>query len=154
MSESIRELILKNLKTTMQGITVANGYNYTIASVQRWESKGNNYAVVPCIVINSGPEDKEEGPEPQMTCKFTVFIEATYRQDDDSSESSDSIMSKLLADIEKALTVDITRGNYAENTKILGNIPFETIGGQPTFGIIVNIEILYRHKNTDPTAYV
>lgn len=154
MSESIRELILKNLKTTMQGITVANGYNYTIASVQRWESKGNNYAAVPCIVINSGPEDKEEGPDPQTTCKFTVFIEATYRQDDDSTENSDSIISKLLADIEKALTVDITRGNNAENTKILGNILFETTEGERSFGVIINLEILYRHKNTDPTAYV
>jgi len=154
MSDSIRESILKNLKTTMQGITVANGYNYTIASVQRWESKGNNYQAVPCIVINSGPEDKEDGPEPQTTCRFTVFIEATHRQDDDSTESSDSIMSKLLVDIEKALTADITRGNYAENTKILGNIPFEVIEGQPAFGIIINLEIMYRHKNSDPTAYV
>jgi hypothetical protein len=154
MSDSIRESILLNLKTTLEGITTVAGYNYTILSVQRWQSRGNNYASVPCIVINSGAEDKEPGPDPQTTCKFIVFIEATHRQDDDSTENSDTIISKLLADIEKAVMADYTRGGYAEDTKILGNVPFETVEGQPAFGIIVNVEIHYRHKNTDPALYV
>ena len=154
MSKSIRELILENLVSALGGITAGAVYNYTIANVQRWESKGNDYKDVPCIVVNSGPESKDDGPDPQIICKFTVFIEATHRQDDDATESSDTVMSKLLSDIEKAITADITRGGYAENTKILGNIPFETIEGQPAFGIIVNLEIVFKHKNSDPTAYV
>ena len=154
MSTSIRENILADLKTTLEAITIASGYNNTIASVQRWDSRGNNCVDVPCIVINSGQEEKRPEPNPQATCKFTVYLDIWDRQDDDETRSSDQIISGLLADVGKALMVDPTRGGNAEDTNILNNVPFETVEGQPSFGIIVELEIVYKHKLTDPTVYV
>ena len=154
MSTSIRENILAELKTTLEAITVAHGYANTIASVQRWNQRGNPLALVPCIVVNSGQEEKKPEPNPQATCKFTIYLDVWYRQDDDETRPSDQIISSLLADVEKALMVDPTRGGNAEDTNILNNTPFETLEGQPSFGIIVELEIIYKHKLTDPTVYV
>lgn len=154
MSTSIRENILAELKTTLEAITVAHGYTNTIASVQRWNQRGNSLALVPCIVINSGQEEKRPEPNPQATCKFTIYLDVWYRQDDDETRPSDQIISGLLADVEKALMVDPTRGGNAEDTNILNNVTFETVEGQPSFGIILELEIVYKHKLTDPTVYV
>lgn len=154
MSDSIRELILENIKTTLQGITVAAGYNYTAATVERWQQKGNSTSLSPHIIIHSGPETKTPGPDPQTECDLSIIVEAGYRQDDTDTTVSDTIVSRLLADIEKALTQDHTRGGYAEETKISGNIPFEYVDGQPRFGIMVQVEIKYAHKYSDPAAYV
>lgn len=154
MSTSLREYILENLKTTLEGITVVGGYSNTILSVQRWNQKGNPLQAVPCIVINSGLEEKKPEPNPQATCKFSVYLDVWMRQDDDATDPSDKISASLLADVEKALMVDPTRGGYAEDTNIINNTPFETVDGQPSFGIIVELEIIYKHKLTDPTVYV
>lgn len=154
MNDSIRELILQNIKTTLQGITTGAGYNYTVQSVERWKQKGNTTNVSPHIIVHAGPETKNPGPDPQTECDLSLIIEAGYRQDDTDITESDIIVSKLLADIEKALLADYTRGGYAEETKISGNIPFEYVEGQPRFGILVQIELKYKHANTDPTVYV
>ncbi|MCX5711766.1 MAG: hypothetical protein NTY47_01680 [Candidatus Omnitrophica bacterium] len=154
MTNSLRENILANLATTLNTIKTTGGYNNTIASVQRWNQRGNPLEAVPCIVINSGPEEKKPEPNPQATCKFTVYLDVWYSQDDDETRSSDEILSSLLTDVEKAIMTDPTRGGYAEDTNILNNIPFETVQGQPSFGIILELEIIYKHKLTDPTAYV
>jgi hypothetical protein len=154
MSLSIRENILQNIKTTLEGITTVNGYDYTIASVQRWNQKGNISKSVPFIIIHSGPEDKTPQPNPQATCKFSISLAVWTRQDDDATTASDETLSSLLAGVEKVLMVDPTRGGHAEDTNILSNIPFETVEGQPSFGIIVEIEIIYKHLLTDPKTYV
>jgi len=154
MSTSIRENILAELKTTLELITAAHGYANTIASVQRWNQRGNSLALVPCIVINSGQEVKKPEPNPQATCRFTIYLDVWYRQDDDETRPSDQIISSLLADVEKAIMVDPTRGGNAEDTNILNNVTFETVEGQPSFGVIVELEIAYKHKLTDPTVYI
>jgi hypothetical protein len=155
MNTSIKEAILENIKTTLEAITVTkNGYNNTITSVQRWNKKGNDIRLIPTIVINVGPESKEPGPDPQTTCKLSVNLDVWTRQDDDATESSDTVLNSLDLDIEKALMADYTRGGYAEETSILSVVPFESAEGKLSFGLIIEVQILYKHKFTDPALYV
>ena len=154
MSTSVRENILENIKAVLQAITAGAVYNNTIASVQRWKQRGNDTRQVPCIVINAGIEAKDPGPDPQSTCKFTVTLDLYMRQDDDDTANSDTVLNSLYLDIEKALMADYTRGGYAEETSIRSAVPFETVEGQPTFGIIIELEIMYRHSRTDPAVFV
>jgi hypothetical protein len=154
MSTSRKESILENIKTTLETITVANKYNNTIASVQRWNKKGNDIRLVPTIVINAGPESKEPGPDPQTTCKLSVNLDVWTRQDDDATENSDTVLNSLDLDIEKALMADYTRGGYAEETSILSVVPFESAEGKLSFGLIIEVQILYKHKFTDLALYV
>lgn len=147
---TVRENILENLKTALSGVTAANGYANDIQSVQRWRQQGNSLASVPCAVINAGPEEKDPVPNPYMTCRLTVYIDVWTRQDDSDPQSTDTLLNSLLGDIEKAVMLDITRGGYAKDTNIKSNTLFETLEGQPYSGIVMEIEIVYQHKQGDP----
>lgn len=154
MSTSRRELILDNIKDTLELITTDNGYNNTLASVQRWKQKGNSLVNIPCVIISAGREEKDPAPNPQATAKLTVFIDLWTRQDDDDTSDTDTLLDSLLLDIEKALAVDYTRGGYAEDTIIRGITPFETVEGSPHCGLMIELEIVYKHKLTDPALYI
>ena len=151
MGDTVREKIMQNIETTMDGISKANGYNNDIADVQRWRQGGNPRVNVPCIVINCGPEEKEQSQEPLTTCMLIVNIDVWIRHDeDDVPGSTDAILNSLLGDVEKALMVDITRGGYAVDTVSERNIPFAMDEGAPHAGITMDVGIHYRHKITDP----
>ena len=147
---TIREQILENIKSTLETIRVANGYANDIASVQRWLQKGNTFRLIPCIIINAGPEEIEQTPNPLVTCKFTVYLDVFVRQEETDTVSTDALLNSLLGDIEKALMIDYTRAGLAENTNIKSNMTFEAVEGQPNAGIVVELEIIYQHLITDP----
>ncbi len=147
---TVRESILEHLKTTLETISTANGYHNDIASVQRWRQSGNSLLNVPCIVINAGPEEKEPNPNPFTTCRFTVYLDVWMRQDAGDIEPTDALLNSLLGDIEKALMADYARGGFAKDTNIKSNVLFETLEGQPQAGIIIELEIIYQHKQDDP----
>ena len=75
---TIREQILENIKSTLETIRVTNGYVNDIASVQRWLQKGNTFRLIPCIIINAGPEEIEQTPNPLVTCKFNRDLNRTF----------------------------------------------------------------------------
>ncbi|MFA5115804.1 MAG: hypothetical protein WC486_00810 [Candidatus Omnitrophota bacterium] len=147
---TVRESILENIKTALETITEAGGYHNTIASVQRWRQSGNSLVNIPCIVINAGQETKEPVPNPFATCRFTVYLDIWTRQDESDPASTDAILNSLLGDVEKALMIDVTRGDFAKDTNIRSNVMFETAEGQPHAGIIIELEIVYQHRQTDP----
>ena len=147
---TIRENILENIKSTLETIRVANGYANDIASAQRWLQKGNTFRLIPCIIINAGPEEIEQTPNPLVTCKLTIYLDVFIRQEETDTISTDALLNSLLGDIEKALMVDYTRGGFAENTNIKSNMTFEAVEGQPNAGIVVELEIIYQHLITDP----
>ncbi len=147
---TIREHILENIKTTLETVQTANGYANDIASVQRWLQKGNSLRLIPCVIINAGPEEKDPTPNPLMTCRLSVYLDIFIRQDEADLTPTDTLLNSILGDIEKALMVDYTRGGYAENTVIKGNTAFEAVEGQPNAGIIIELEIVYEHLMTDP----
>ncbi len=147
---TIRENILENIKSTLETIRIANSYANDIASVQRWLQKGNTFRLIPCIIINAGPEEIEQTPNPLVTCKLTIYLDVFIRQEETDTISTDALLNSLLGDIEKALMVDYTRGGFAENTNIKSNMTFEAVEGQPNAGIVVELEIIYQHLITDP----
>ncbi|MBI5872989.1 MAG: hypothetical protein HZB36_02465 [Candidatus Omnitrophica bacterium] len=147
---TIRENILTNLVTTLEAVKAANGYDNTIASVQRYKQRGNSTVQVPCIIITAGIEDENPSPNPLTTCKLTVHLDIWMRQDETDTTATDTVLNSLLGDIKKALAVDITRGGYAIDTNILSTIPFDTVEGQSACGLIMSLEVVYRHQQTDP----
>lgn len=148
---TVRENILANIKTTLEAITVANGYNNTILSVQRWDKRGNALRQVPCIVVSAGQEEKQMSPNPYFTCRLSVYLDVWIRQDEADGQATDTVLSGILGDIEKALMVNNTRGGYAIDTNIKSNVPFETVEGQPHAGLTIELEILYQHTQSDPS---
>ena len=145
MSTHRRELILENIRTTLAAVTELTG------GAQRQKQKGNSLAVVPCAIISMGRESKKPEPNPQAACVLPVFVDVWTRQDDADDSATDTILNALSLVVEKALTADHTRGGYAEDTNILGVMPFETIEGSPHCGFTLEVEVTYQHKLTDPS---
>ena len=151
MAKIVREKILENIEATFNLISKVNGYENDIASFQRWLQAGNSLREVPCIVISAGPEEKTQG-DSLINCRFNVNIDVWIRHDEATTAgSTDTIINSLLGDVEKALFVDYTRGGFAVNSVVTGNLPFESVEGNPYAGIIIDLEIQYRHAIGDLT---
>ena len=153
MPDTVREKIFADLVTALSAISVAGGYDNDITSVERWNMNGNNKANVPAIIINSGPEKSDDGKAYDLThCLLTVFLELWVGKNETESAATptDKLLNSLLGDVKKALAVDVTRGGNAVDTEITDVESFETIEGQQHAGLIITVEIEYRHKQQDP----
>lgn len=152
--ETVRERILANLKTALERIQTANGYNYdfTPETVQRWSMHGNSLVNLPAIVISPGNEDEKPLADPYEECLLTVYLDVFFVSSPKGSVSTDTCLNRLQGDIKKAVLTDSTLGGVAVDTDVIGTTPFETTDGQPCAGLIIEIAVRYRHLRTDPAA--
>jgi len=152
--ETVRERILQNIKTVLEGVTIANGYNFdfTPATVQRWSMHGNRMVDMPMVVISPGDEDESSMPNPFEECLLTLYIDTFFVNDENDPVPTDTYLNRLQGDIKKAILQDSTRAGNAVDTDVLGTTPFETTEAQPYAGIIMEVRVRYRHLRTDPTA--
>jgi hypothetical protein len=152
--ETVRERILANIKTTLEGITIANGYNFnlTAETVQRWSMHGNKLVDLPAVIISPGNEEEKSLPNNFEECVLSVYLDVFFVTEENDAVSTDTYLNRLQGDIKKAILQDYTRGGEAIDTDVLGTTPFETTEGQPYAGIIMELAIRYRHLRSDPTA--
>ncbi|QAT17836.1 hypothetical protein BU251_08920 [Candidatus Velamenicoccus archaeovorus] len=152
--ETVRERILQNIKTVLEGVTIANGYNFdfTPATVQRWSMHGNRMVDMPMVVISPGDEDESSMPNPFEECLLTLYLDIFFVNDENDPVPTDTYLNRLQGDIKKAILQDSTRAGNAVDTDVLGTTPFETTEAQPYAGIIMEVRVRYRHLRTDPTA--
>jgi len=152
--ETVRERILQNIKTVLEGVTIANGYNFdfTPATVQRWSMHGNRMVDMPMVVISPGDEDESSMPNPFEECLLTLYLDIFFVNDENDPVLTDTYLNRLQGDIKKAILQDSTRAGNAVDTDVLGTTPFETTEAQPYAGIIMEVRVRYRHLRTDPTA--
>ena len=152
--ETVRERILQNIKTVLEGVTIANGYNFdfTPATVQRWSMHGNRMVDMPMVVISPGDEDESSMPNPFEECLLTLYLDIFFVNDENDPVPTDTYLNRLQGDIKKAILQDSTRAGNAVDTDVLGTTPFETTEAQPYAGIIMEVRVRYRHLRTDPTV--
>ncbi len=154
--ETVRERIIQNIKTVLEGVTIANGYNFdfTPQTVQRWSMHGNRMVDMPMVVISPGDEDESSLPNPFEECHITLYLDIFFINDENDAVSTDTYLNRLQGDIKKAILQDATRGGNAIDTDVLGTTPFETTEAQPYAGIIIEARIRYRHLRNDPTINI
>lgn len=152
--ETVRELILQNIKTTLEGVTIANGYgfDFTADTVQRWTMHGNRMVDLPMVIVSPGDEEETSSPNPFEECVLTVYLDVFFMNDEDDTVPTDTYLNRLQGDIKKAIIEDSTCGGNAIDTDVMGTTPFETTEGQPYAGIIMELRVRYRHLRSDPTA--
>jgi hypothetical protein len=152
--ETVRERVLQNIKTTLEGVTIANGYNFdfTPQTVQRWSMHGNRMVDMPMVVISPGDEDESSVPNRFQECVLSVYLDIFFITDENDPIPTDTYLNRLQGDIKKAILHDETRGGNAIDTDVTGTTPFETTEAQPYAGIIIEVRVRYRHLRTDPTA--
>ena len=145
-----QQLLLEDAKARFHLDVFGNGFDNNIASIQQWDVNGNSLASVPTIIVNSGPEDGNDNAYPLTTCSLKIFLTLWTRIDEGSSSAPDTVLNSLLGDIKKKLKEDITRGGNAVDTAITSVEPFDTIEGQGEVGLVITVEVKYRHAQTNP----
>lgn len=153
MAVSVREQIMRNIQTTLAGITIENGYANTLRSVQRFQQQGQQLADLPVAVLIEGGDDVDlNGPLELTSRTMNVSVVLVQQQDTDvDGRSAAELMNSLLSDVQTALQVDHTRGGLAVDTTEQGIGDMDVEEGQPELAQSISYRIAYRHHRTDPT---
>jgi len=150
MSTPIIESIALNIETTINLITVVNGFNQDLVALRPRRIDFVDTAPADGIVlIKQDAEDLAESQgmqESRWQQKFVLM--AIVLDSDEANTSLDTRLNKVRADIQKKLMEDRTRGGYAKDTRILPSFEFDNAEG--TSGIAVEIIIEYATVFNDP----
>lgn len=113
-----RQLIIDNIKTTLESITVANGYKTTVHTVEilveNWETVGGNER--PWIGFKPNSQTIETMPFNTMRARLPFSLVAHVNTA--SKALTKTALDNLHDDIIAALLSDITRGGNACFTTI------------------------------------
>lgn len=154
MADTVREKILADLKSTLEGLTTGNGYNFDFTSdtVQRQSIHGNSTTELPMIVVSPGDQSQKPLANALSHCSLEVFLPAFYTHQPTDSISTDGRLNQLEGDIKKIVMVDETRGGNALSTQVTSTSPFEPEEEQRYAGIVIALLIEYRHLTSDPES--
>ena len=126
--------VLKNLQTTLQGMSGVNyHYQVTHASQVTIDPTVNPLTGAAgsdlLFILEPSPDgDKEYFPASQLTEEFIVNITARVIADSASAAAKAEAWEKLAADLETVLTVDLERAGQACDTRLLTPAPFVGVG--------------------------
>lgn len=149
MSTPVIENIAGNIESCINEITEANGFNQDLIAVR---PRRNDFTdIMPedkKVLIVQTDEDDVEGVQPAATWNQTFVLMALVIDSDKASDSIDTRINKVRADIRKKLQVDPKRNSLAIDTINRGSAKFDD--GEGFTGIAVVIEVQYRTKVEDP----
>ena len=137
MADTIRKLILENIKTTLESIKSIRKvalHEFGIIDLETYP--------MPAAFIYPDSDDEVEEESRWEVWTMPVVIEIYGRNIE---------VEKFIGDIHKEMLTDETRGGYAERTDRLGGTdiiivdPARSLGG-----LSMRFEITYRHKAGDP----
>jgi hypothetical protein len=146
------EHIAVDIKSAVDAVTVANGFNQDLVAVR---PRRNDFSDVTPengkVLIWQSDEDKP-GPEDQAystTEWMQPFLLIAFVLDSDSESASiDTRLNQVRADLQKKLREDVTRGGYAIDTELLPSRTFDD--GKGFSGIAVAFGVSYRVNEDDP----
>lgn len=155
MAEPILEQIAANLLTALSGITVANGYHYTLTGTR--PIVDGYYGDAPCDLtfqLTQGQEELLDGAAltQEFIQPFMVVVIAMNLQTD--TTPIDKKRNRILADIRKAVMSDYTRGGLAIDTMWGPSSSFMNDGDFVFEGVMAEIRVHYRTEHNDPYGVI
>lgn len=155
---SILDSLLSNVESALLQIHVANGYENTPAKVQRVQQSLTSIADVPAVLI-AMRDIRAADDEPYGVQDWILSLEVhavwvadpqTVEFERDASgnptENTTEQYASWMADINTALLADHTRGGYAIDTTIVAMEPVPVSSENRLAGVIVDVEVRYRHR--------
>ena len=150
MSNPVIENIALNILATVNSV-VTPTYNQTLVGVRPRAVDFSDVAPVDGKVLIVAGE-----PRPGVDIAVNDTIEwihpfalmALVIDPTGTATSIETRYHQVRSDLEKAMMIDVTRGDYARMTKILPPFSFDFSDG--ITGISVAVEITYRTKESDP----
>lgn len=149
LQDSIRERIVKNVVSTLLGITKANGYHATMKYVDRDEETAltRNQEFPNCFLAEAS-EEAALRPFNYWTKNLSIQISVAVQNKGQMSTE----LNRTLADIEKAMMTDPARGGLAIETILKRNTQLVSAVGDPVGVSIIDMEIVYRHDFGNPNT--
>lgn len=153
MATSVRENILANVKTTLEGINGTGSYNTTVRRVTRSVMAMTDEVVTPTIFFTAtdtaGPPLEGGGSSSGITV-WTMLVDVVGVVERGYGPS-DTAANNLLHDIVYAMGQDRQRGNYARDTRpIAVSTETQEGAGEPWAVVRASFEIVYRHDYNAP----
>jgi hypothetical protein len=154
--DSVQEQIVKKIVALLAQISTANGFDNTIASVQRLNQEGVDLAVVPTILVKEGDCTVDMGQSiyPMVRRRMELLAVAVTRQDETATStdtrSGGEQVNSLVADIEKVIGNNRTWDGLAIQTDPPSYLEVEMDAVTPHLARAVRFEVLYEHIRTDP----
>lgn len=149
MRDTVRELILQDIVTTLKGIKTADGYNFDVVDVERSRTSPlADTAEFPQIFVYEMSEaDALEGTN--LPGKFLAIVLQCWVKSGDNDLSKQ--VNALLADVDVAINKDTTRGGKAVDTSITESVVFIDAGETETLAALhVVVRVHYRTLLGDP----
>lgn len=147
MPDSIRELIVKNVQATLEGVTGIN-------SVQRLRQSGMTTATVPCVWIEEGQETTQDR-QGFTDRELNLAIALVERHDETANNlSSAEHLAPLRDNIDRGLSADVTRGGNADNTTSISWNAVEAFEGQSELIQVGVFSVAYSTNPKDPAVKV
>lgn len=118
---SLRESIMDNIVTTIAAITTAGGYNFSVGECilglkTITDSPGD---IMPNVYVAGADEERKNTAQRTYRSDLLVTLVGYVKLADNADKPTlERMISRLIADITKALMVDVTRGGYAITTEI------------------------------------
>lgn len=145
MSAPILETVWNNLATAIRAISVAGGYHYDVDDEAVFTDAVNLMNIPQSPAVMLGPSEgsgRSFLASMRVRDRVVFSVEAKVDADGLSTTRKLEAFSRFAADIERAVTRDITRGGYAVRTLVRPPIgPFMGFGAQQQVFFSVDIEI-------------
>lgn len=116
-TESKRELILQNLKTALESIDGEDPYWTSVNSVRRVPSMPTEFLTEekPGILVLATEEPEEIKNEPAFQEKHDLRVGIVGVLDRTTGDEG-TALNRFMADVNRAVMADVTRGGYASMT--------------------------------------
>jgi hypothetical protein len=144
MADPVSNAILDHVITTIGAIESGATYSRTVRECKRLVSVPQDIAQFDSVFVFDAGTTKDYLTG-QTRCEMSLMLFCAV-QDDDPATAIDQIA----ADVEKALSVDITRNDKAIDTKITAIRKELSEDNSPEGYCEMDVLIIYRHQEGDP----
>ena len=144
------ELIAQDVLATLAGVTVENGFNYTL-SAQRHSKAGDKRAHLSAVIVQEDPVEEPLKVYNTLEWRLVFSIGVFVIPSETDATAIDTYCNLIRSDVEKAMMVDRYRGGNALDTLI--RAPRTGVEeGLEYDCIAIQVEVNYRTAETDPTV--
>jgi hypothetical protein len=146
--EPIRERILQHCENSLRAIDGTEPYWSTLADVERGRPVPGDLKRLAVAFIDEGDEAVSQDTSLLNTRLLPLTVEVRVRSD---AGSLPTVGNRMLADVERALTVDPTRGGLAKYTRLTGtSIPLQDEGPGVLASVRAQFEIQFYTRQGNP----
>lgn len=151
MVATLEEQILDNIKTSLQSISIVNGFNTDVARVYRAETDNTeDLADLPGVVMIHDGSERDDSRLGLIVVTLRVVLYPVVKVSDPSNWNES--IQLFVADVERRLREDVTRGGNAFDTHVTtAEVPMVDSEAEKAAARI-EANIIFRHAYADPTS--